>query len=361
MLNLCFLPQLETGILPRSSSGAPTAMDVDEDDEHETTLNTAILAQNLLFNGAESKNVEDLRKRLQDRIQQMKAKRQSKKTDKNSRKQTKSSSVASVSTMGSVGSASSNNVIPHRVDADEHSVSSQQLALHRADMLKQELLDTPSLEFNPITQVTASIDEQIRLKLAAQQKKTGGGKKQRLQKLLLESERKRERLRMLSTSDDEAQVARARAEQWNDVLTTASGGKALVVSIDGQEGSKAEMKIKKAIKRADKKKERSTRDWQHRTQTLADEQTAKIEKKQQNILNRKNRNHIGALPAEKKEGPAAANGAGAAGKSNRAGFEGKKGGSGQGKFLNHTNNNNKQSNGGGGHDSKMKGGRSSDE
>jgi hypothetical protein len=304
-------------------------------------------AQNPVFNkDAPSANLDDLRKRLQERIAHMRDQRQTKKPriedGRGSSKGNKKESAAGVE--------SSTTNKKTEVSGEKKSTD----AASRAEALQQELLvsnsraiseDVNGLEFNAILQNEADISEQIRQAT----KKKEGGKVARLQRLLKEAEKKRERLTTLMSSGDEEMQAKARAEQWNDVLTVAAGGKALLVSTIGhnaaQATTRAEQRIKKALKKREKKKEKSAKEWNERLRTVDDEQKARLDKRDENIKQKKQR-HLGKASKEEPSGrkrgyetgknvdqakgkpaPASAK----AGFGHRAGFEGKKS---SGSFLN---------------------------
>lgn len=297
---------------------------------------------------APTANLDELRKRLQDRISQMREQRQTKKPrveEKPKKTDKKTDSSRSVAENSSVGSESNSKTV-------EKSSSSSSTALSRAEALQRELLasspaasavsmDTSGIEFNPILQSEADISEQIRVAT----KKKEGGKVARLQRLLKEAEKKRERLTALMSSKDETLQAKARAEQWNDVLTVAAGGKALLVSTIGhnvgKETTKAEQRIKKALKKREKKKEKSAKEWNERLRNVEDDKNARLDKRDENIKMKKQR-HLGK--ASKEDGESSGRRGDYKGKTasssssstkasfgHRAGFEGKKS---SGKFLN---------------------------
>lgn len=131
----------------------------------------------------------------------------------------------------------------------------------------------------------------------ADKKKGSGGKVNRLKKLLQEAERKRERLQALTSSDDDLLKKRALTEQWNDALVSAAGGKPLVVSSTGG-ASMSELKIKKALKRREKKKQKSADQWSIRLQNLENDQQEKLQKREDNLKHKK---HRATEPAEQPE------------------------------------------------------------
>lgn len=271
-----------------------------DDNEEETKKSQIVFKKD-----APSGNLEELRKRLQDRIAHMREQRQTKKPRNNDSKPNGSQSNANNQKhdAASVSSSTVNSINNHLQNGKGTSTtsgkSSTSDSLARAEALQQELHAAPTvtvsssgLEFNPITQTEESISAQIRQLT----KKKDGGKKARLERLLKEAEQKRQRLTTMMNSNDEDQQAKARAEQWNDVMTVASGGKALLVSTIGhnaaQATSRAEQKIKKALKKREKKKEKSATEWNERLHTLDEEQQARLKKRDDNLKNKKTR-HLG--------------------------------------------------------------------
>lgn len=78
-----------------------------------------------------------------------------------------------------------------------------------------------------------------------------GSKMRRLKKMLDDAESKRKRLEELKQQGSEGKK-RAREEQWTDALLDASGEKSV----------SDPKRLKKAIKRREKDKEKSSREWQ---------------------------------------------------------------------------------------------------
>jgi hypothetical protein len=322
--------ELDEEVVPSSN----TQKMQDDAEEDENSAN-----QIPVFNkDAPSTNLDDLRKRLQERIAQMRDQRQTKKP------RIEDGRGNSKSNKKELGSENSTMNKKTEVSGEKKSAD----AASRAEALQQELLasnsraaiseDVNGLEFNPILQNEVDISEQIR----EATKKKEGGKVARLQRLLKEAEKKRERLTTLMSSGDEEMQAKARAEQWNDVLTVAAGGKALLVSTIGhnaaQATTRAEQRIKKALKKREKKKEKSAKEWNERLRTVDDEQKARLDKRDENIKQKKQR-HLGKTSKEEPSGrkkidgsaknidqtrgkPATASAK--AGFGHRAGFEGKK-------------------------------------
>lgn len=132
--------------------------------------------------------------------------------------------------------------------------------------------------------------------------KKAGGKKKLLEKKLQEIKLKKERLNNLIKSDDKLLQKKAQEEQWNDAFNIASGGKALIVSLGSNRPTSGELKIKKKLKAAEKKKEKSMIAWNNRLSKVEEEKKAAIEKRETNIKNKKNRTEkqLELLNAEKK-------------------------------------------------------------
>jgi hypothetical protein len=198
---------------------------------------------------------------------------------------------------GSFASSAATSVEATTPPLDEihpHQENSRIEALHHQLITQRtprsSIVDIPtnSLEFNPIQQTEISVSEELRL---SYQKKKGGSKKQRLEKLLKEAEKKRERLKTFVQSDDQTLQAKAKAEQWNDVMAAAAGEKTLQVSSNSNT-STAEIRIKKALKRKEKMKEKSAREWSDRLHNLNEDQQLKIKQKQENLQKKKLR-HLG--------------------------------------------------------------------
>lgn len=156
-----------------------------------------------------------------------------------------------------------------------------------------------------------------------------GTKKQRLERMLESADNRRARLEQLRNSGESGRE-RLKEEQWNDVLGHAQGRDV----VDA-------VKVKKALKRREKDKQKSAREWGARTKAVEAGERAKIDKREGNLKARKNgakqvateedvkaaaKGHTGGRNKEK-----ALN----ASRERRPGFEGKAGGAkGHGQFLN---------------------------
>ena len=141
-----------------------------------------------------------------------------------------------------------------------------------------------------------------------------GTKKQRLERMLETAEKKRERLQELRNSG-EVGKERAKSEQWNDLISAASGKEGIDVN-----------RVKKALKRREQSKVKSAKEWNKRLKAVDGKEKDKIASREANITARKE-SKLGMPPkvtdtkeAKKKEGR---NKAAALSNRKRAGFEGK--------------------------------------
>jgi hypothetical protein len=164
-------------------------------------------------------------------------------------------------------------------------------------------------------------------KIAANKGKPGT-RKQRLERMLETADNRRARLEQLRNSGADG-AARLKEELWNDVLGSAQGR-------DGVDANK----VKKALKRREKDKQKSAKEWSARLKAVEQGEKAKIEKREGNIKARKSQTNGVVTEADVK---AAAKVGGRnkekalqANRERRPGFEGKVGGGakGQGQFLN---------------------------
>ena len=109
----------------------------------------------------------------------------------------------------------------------------------------------------------------------------------RLERLLKEAEKKRKRLKQLQQSSAAGSAGgyeQMRGEQWNDALKAASGEKTLIVGSSSIEGS--EGKIKKALKKREKKKARSAVQWSERIAATEDDERSKQMVREHNLKKR---------------------------------------------------------------------------
>lgn len=103
-----------------------------------------------------------------------------------------------------------------------------------------------------------------------------GTKMLRLKRMLNEATKKRQRLETLAQEGEQGKK-RAREEAWTDALKSASGEK---IALDPG-------RLKKAIKRREKQKERSSEEWRDRKESIEENKNMKAEKREANILHRK--------------------------------------------------------------------------
>ena len=358
----------------RSQENKKRKYGVDEDDNQPTTSSSANATTDA-SEGSEVKqnSMEDLRKKLQERILLLKSQRQSKKQRVNDNIAIHKDKTAASSSSNKNKNKQLKEVIA--ADLDQESVDSlkndlasyginygddedNMSALTNDSAGRQKAANDSNFEFSTILKY----DKEQFLKPKESASKKDGGKVKRLQRLLQEAEKKRDRLKALTTSGDDILVKKARGEQWNDALESAAGGKPLVVSTTGAV-SQTEIKLKKALKRREKKKAKSAEEWANRLQKVEDDKQLKLQKREDNLAKKKNRADENVKQTIVRDTEAAAANAanghrkpvsikrpgdndnkGGRGnnnnhqqgqkKNNRAGFEGKKS---AGSFLNHKN------------------------
>lgn len=293
-------------------------------------------------------SLEDLRHRLQARILGLKTQRASKKPvkskaekadkKKHEKDKKKRNGVSSGNTTKSSETNSNNNNSNDTTESNSNGhVNQTDEAESRSPGTSDSILggSVDALQFS-------NLFESKKDDLPATTAKPGGGgsKKQRLTRLLEETEKKRDRLKQLSHTTrelnkgtgklarsageaiEEDKEERLRAakklknELWNDVMKSAVGDKSLVVGT-----KESEAKLKKAIKRIDKKKQKSAEKWADRLDAVKEDKDKRIKKREDNIQSRKDKkNGVNLQIATDKDS-----------KSNhtreespRAGFEGKK-------------------------------------
>ena len=102
------------------------------------------------------------------------------------------------------------------------------------------------------------------------------GKKQSLERMLEEAEAKKEKLRKLKSSDDATDREKAANIEWGDALKAA----------DGERVRDDPAMIKKAMKRKEKKKQKSEKMWNARIETTADSMHEKQKIRKHNLKQR---------------------------------------------------------------------------
>lgn len=174
--------------------------------------------------------------------------------------------------MDVVSAGDSNNVVGNTSFASSNvSIASQSSsAVENEDML-----------FSLVKQVTslgadASNDSAT--------KKPKGNKVQRLQRLLHEAEKKRARVKALTSAGDTEGLQRLEGEKWNDALKGAKGERTLIVGSSSIEGS--EGKLKKALKKREKAKQKSAEEWSERLAAVEQTKTDRVNKRETNIQQR---------------------------------------------------------------------------
>lgn len=243
-----------------------------EEDESPSGPHPSIIPKNTDANV----KIEELRKRLQDRIANMKNQRLPTKKKPIERPQPAKKTPASE---GAKKAPQGNPIetLKHQLafneDDDDHSAASS------ISMNQNNDNDEPDIEFGHV------VNEEKQLR--TQPIKRDGGKVQRIKKLLQEAERKRERMRALAASKDEVEQRKVKSEQWQDVLKSAAGEKTIMVDPTAQGLSRAETRMKKALKRHEKKKQKSAEEWNARLDKVKEDIDAKQQKREDNIKARK--------------------------------------------------------------------------
>jgi hypothetical protein len=143
-----------------------------------------------------------------------------------------------------------------------------------------------------------------------------GSKMKRLKRMAEEVEKKRQRLESYKAQGETGKELYDK-ERWGDVIASASGDRAV---IDGN-------KVKKAMKRIEKAKAKSSREWQARIDEVSKNKQAKQEKREQNLMARKQGSQPQTQTSIRAPGQSSAgenNKHVSASNAGRAGFEGKK-------------------------------------
>lgn len=223
--------------------------------------------------------IEALKRRLKDKIDAMQSGRNAVKGEKRERpsKERKSQGVGKIDDSES---ASSNDEEGEEdsgaemSDGDEYMYSDMEEAddvasdNHSSDA-EGLVDDVGDIDFSGIvTSQRAALDEPVRNK--------PGSKMKRLKKLVEESKKKRQRIDELKAQGSSGKD-RAVAEAWSDVLKEAAGEKVLSNT----------KRLQKAIKTREKKKEKSAATWQARVENVAADKTDRIQKREENINQKK--------------------------------------------------------------------------
>lgn len=125
-----------------------------------------------------------------------------------------------------------------------------------------------SLEFNELKAISSCHNSVVAMK--------PGSKVKRLKRMLQEAEEKRNRLQALQQQGVDG-VEKAKQEVWSDVLIDASGSKSVTDT----------KKLKKALKKIEKSKEKSTIEWQARMEAVEESKAAQQEHRETNLKARK--------------------------------------------------------------------------
>jgi hypothetical protein len=103
-----------------------------------------------------------------------------------------------------------------------------------------------------------------------------GSKQKRLKRMLKEAEAKRKRLETLQKSGLHGKL-QAQDELWSDAILNASGEKSITDT----------NKLRKALKRIEKNKEKSAKEWKARNDLVEEGKLARMEQREKNIQNKK--------------------------------------------------------------------------
>ena len=327
----------------------------------ESVTENVVVKSNESNDSTGGANLEDLRQRLQARIQGMKNQRTSNKSAGKAaqpaapKSDNTTATAVSATTSSTTEGASNGKTMSSSEKKNKHKLAAQEreqakrvrrvgtaindasdvsiISLGSQDsapMQQAEMHDDVSVNNSSITSFSNSsrvgldADLQFSLiaqstvlgaaagegELAAKASKPKGNKLQRLQRLLAEAEKKRARVKQLTAHGGEEGLNRLQGEKWNDALKSAKGERTLVVgssSIDGSEGKQLYMylrfimqhfsqhvlivlihyyiywctgKLKAALKKIEKRKQRSADKWADRLAAVEDTERLKIQKRE---------------------------------------------------------------------------------
>lgn len=156
--------------------------------------------------------------------------------------------------------------VPHDGD-DNKKVTYSTSSLESQDAIKLPT-GSDSLAFNELKIPTSSYNSASAMK--------PGSKVKRLKRMLQEAEEKRNRLQTLQQQGDDG-MEKAKQEIWSDALIDASGSKSVTDT----------KKLKKALKKIEKSKEKSTKEWQIRMDTVEESKATQQMQRETNIKARK--------------------------------------------------------------------------
>lgn len=214
-----------------------------------------------------------LRKRLQDRISALRGKRknpdESHRSDQSDKSVKKSKSISTTPRPSAKHSRDDSGTGENTTQVSQMNVESG-ISHNKADGVLEDSADVTGNDI-----LYSEMVESSSVQLKPGQGKPGS-KTKRLQRMVEEAEKKRHRLEELKKQGPQG-VERVLSEQWADVIQEASGEKVLVNTA----------KIKKAIKRREKSKEKSARQWQERISEVEAAKAKKQEKREENLLKRR--------------------------------------------------------------------------
>lgn len=288
-------------------------------------------ATSLFLSCNDDNSMQTLRKRLQSRIESMKDARTSKKRPfepSNNNKKDKQQKVQrnSANKVKGAGEKIKDSGSAHTTSGNDTEQSSSGNRTESDVGLMENLAGDVDIDYS-----TLSGNGEDSFKVGANKNKgKPGTKKQRLERMLEDADKRRQRLEKLRRGGEEGKK-RLKEEQWNDVINQVSGND----TIDTQ-------KVRKALKRRERDKQKSAQAWNARTKAVEDHEKGKIQKREGNLKERKMLiNGTTPIPtAEEVKAETRSGGRnkekalqrnGARKEMKRPGFEGK---SGSGQFLN---------------------------
>ncbi len=246
---------------------------------------TEIIHENVITT---SNSMEELRKRLQDRILGLKQNRMSKNGNINTN-QLKRKDRESTNTNNSNNHKKKK---PDLLKNDNVNDIATDLLISSTDSSTKKRKDRDVQNENNNQNIESNVTVDIEMNNIKNDSNTinssdgkPGTKMKRLKRMLDEANRKRERIESLKQSVDEHDNKRASEAIWNDVIKNAAGENSNSFNIDTK-------KIKKAIKRREKSKEKSAIEWNERKSNLDSQKQLKLEKREENLKIKQNRGNM---------------------------------------------------------------------
>ena len=265
---------------------ATTISTIPKDDLRTDTMYDDNNNNDTTNNDGDTEGLDALRTRIRNRIKEMQESRGmnknkdtstdnriKSKNDKNDKNGNKTKGGTSIN---SFGRSKNQKVANHQTDSkkitkQESKGLMEDLMMTRNDMNKGDKGDKG--ESNLSTDIDFG---NIAKSLGGSKDKSSGkpgSKTKRLKRMLEVATTKRKRIETLK-SGSEQDVKRAREEQWTDVLKIAAG-ESVVMDTN---------KIKKALKKREKMKEKSAETWKGRIEKLEIAKDEKQQKREENIL-----------------------------------------------------------------------------